>query len=247
MKQLTYVNDSSLLFSHLSEYYDITTNVEELLDNVFIDWYPLQPEVVDEKAISQLNILESAIKNKCKVAVFDRYLSLKPHEVEWLLRYDNVTLFEPCLLTRKGFSYLPFWYKNKTITDVDKDWRAFGIVRDPYRNNVSHDELAEVESYADVRFTVLFGTRTEYNCGYLPDMTDILDNLCVPLLPIQHKYYSSLFWGLTIKSTKNDEIDFYLNMVKLNDVMVYGIYKTMEDLFPEMLVENVANKIKSAL
>lgn len=241
MKSLTCINADDMLVEHIKEHFDVDTNIEQLSECVFIDWWP--PNNVHN--VEQVTALEEAIKRKCNIVVFDRYCSLKQHEVDWVLRYNNVHLFEPRLLTRNGFRYLPFWYKYEDIK-IDKSLHhGAGIVKDPNRKGVLYGDLYEVNSYEDLNFTVLYGSNDEYYTGYLPDMSSILNNLCVPLLPWQHKYYGSLFQGLTVK--KLDDIEFYLNMIKLNDAIIFGIYETMAHLFPEMLVENVAKEIKYTL
>jgi hypothetical protein len=239
MKQITCINTDAVLVEYLKEYY-VPTYSEELSEHIFIDWWP-----PDSQGIEQITVLEDAIKKKCKIAVFDRYLSLKHHEVDWLLRYKNVTLFEPCLLTRPGFTYLPFWYlyddreEQESLYDI-------GIVKDSNRKNVIYDDGWYVtNSYKDINMTILCGSKDEFNRGYLPDMNEMFRNDCLPLLPIQHKYYSSLFWGLTIKNSS--DMEFYINAIKLRSAMIFGIHESIRKLFPEMLIENVVRKINQYL
>ena len=117
MKQLTYVSSNVLLGDHLKEHYDIITDMEILGECVFIDWWPPNSSV----SLERVNVLEKAVQRQCKIAIFDRYCSLKLHEVHWLQRYKNVTLFEPCLVTRPGFIYLPFWYECGNVDLIIKE------------------------------------------------------------------------------------------------------------------------------
>jgi len=238
MKKLTLVNVDDLILSALQEHYDV---VEEISEHMFIDWHNPKQDLV------QINMLEESIKLKSKIVLFDRYLTLKQHEVDWLLRYNNVYLFEPCLITRKGFQYMPFWYKSHEPFEDGLDKHIdVGVVTDINRTGIKYEyNIPTHKSYRDINMTVLFCSDNEYNRGYLPDMNSILCNACVPLLPGKHKYFWRLFSGLIVDSKK--DLDWCTNVLRLYDALIYGIYDTMENYFPEMLVENVARQIKLIL
>jgi hypothetical protein len=235
MKQITLVNTDKLIALALQEYFVIS---EDMTENVFIDWHN------PKQNLEQITILESAISNKSNVVLFDRYLSLKDTEISWLLRYKNVHLVEPCLLTRKGFTYMPFWYVPQlTIEDDPEKTIELGGVPELNRTDIVRDHNVPIyDSYLHTNMTILFGSEKEYARGYLPDISDILYNKCIPLLPGKHKYYWSLFPGLVINSKK--DLDWCINTLRLNDAIVFGVYDTIVKSFPEMIVSNVANKIK---
>jgi hypothetical protein len=240
MKNITLVNVDEVISSALQEHFDISGMISE---NVFIDWH------LPKENIDQITILEESIKNKSNVVLFDRYLSLKQHEVDWLLRYKNVYLFEPCLITRKGFQYMPFWYKAyDTIEWSGYDTRRqdIGVVHDSRIDVIGNDYSIPIcNTYLDVDMTILFCSKREYKIGYLPDMTKILHSKCVPLLPGEHKYYWKLFQGLVVNNRK--DLEWCLNVLRLYDALIYGIYDNMEKYFPEMIVDNVALQIKNIL
>jgi hypothetical protein len=68
---------------------------------------------------------------------------------------------------------------------------------------------------------------------------------CVPLLPGEHKYYWKLFQGLIINNKK--DLEWCINVLRLHEALIYGIYDNMEKYFPEMLVSNVVKQITLSL
>jgi hypothetical protein len=87
--------------------------------SVFIDWIPTKKAVSQKKAsnlLSQTDILEKYVKT-LPIVIFDRYRSITTEEFSWLKKF-KVTFFEPAILTRNGFKYLPNWIKIKELDDI---------------------------------------------------------------------------------------------------------------------------------
>lgn len=77
------------------------------LEGLLIDWLPPQTEPPSEKFLNQINITKKYIKDKIKIVIFDRFLSLKRKEYDWFKK-NGVILFEPALNYRRdSFGYLP--------------------------------------------------------------------------------------------------------------------------------------------
>jgi hypothetical protein len=95
----------------------------ENYDGIFIDWIPANTKNIKnaEKIITQTNILEEEIKKGIKIILFDRYQSITQKEVNWIKKYKNVILCEPALITRAGFTYMPFWTKILSINELRID------------------------------------------------------------------------------------------------------------------------------
>jgi hypothetical protein len=205
---------------------------DSLSDKVFIDWYP-----VTQDNIEQVDVLEECIKYKKRTILFDRYSTLNNNEVDHILKYGNIKLFEPRLITRLGFEYMPYWYEFQNSFELENPYLKlidFGYVVDQYRD-VNYVGI-KGESYKDIRFTLLSGNQEEYNVGYLPNMKEILDGQCVPLLPIDNKYFNLLFRGLRVE-TQND-IDYIINLSELDTVLIYSLFHNMKYYYPEMLIDN---------
>jgi hypothetical protein len=114
-------------------------------DAFYFDYLPIWKD--KEKFLLQIDILKHYIKKKIPIIVFDKYLSIKPDEHEWLLKFRNVSLFEPAINYRQGFRYLPhFCQKVKGISDLllNKD-EARGIVVG-YKGIIS-DRIKSFEKY----------------------------------------------------------------------------------------------------
>ena len=87
--------------------------------SVFIDWIPTKKAVSQKKAsnlLSQTDILEKYVKT-LPIVIFDRYRSITTEEYSWLKKF-KVTFFEPAILVRNGFKYLPNWIKIKELNDI---------------------------------------------------------------------------------------------------------------------------------
>jgi hypothetical protein len=99
------------------------------------------------------------------------------------------------------------------------------------------------QDYINSKFTILIGTQNDYRDGYLDShFFDALNNGCIPLLPIEHRYYGSLKSLIVYPKiirwyTEIDYKNVYLGYI--NDV-----YREIERFYPEMNIKNVTKIIK---
>ncbi len=108
----------------------ITKSKSKEYTSVSIDWIPTKKSVNQKKAstlLSQTDILEKYVKT-LPIVIFDRYRSITTEEYSWLKKF-NVTFFEPAILTRKGFTYLPNWTKIKDLhhIQINNDKRGVNL------------------------------------------------------------------------------------------------------------------------
>ncbi len=99
----------------------LDTNPNTACDAFFIDFHPTKSDKTPQKAaklVTQALVLEDAVKKKKPVLIFDRYLGLTLKEYNWL-NSSRTKFFEPALIYRSGFRYLPFWYKPKSLNDIE--------------------------------------------------------------------------------------------------------------------------------
>lgn len=97
----------------------ITKSKSKEYTSVLIDWIPTKKSVNQKKAsnlLSQTDILEKYVKT-LPIVIFDRYRSITTEEHSWLKKF-NVTFFEPAILRRNGFLYLPNWTKIKELHHI---------------------------------------------------------------------------------------------------------------------------------
>jgi len=87
-------------------------------DGIFLEWTPTS--INSSKAdilLEQTVIVETCMKKKIPLTIFDTNISMKKNEIEWFKK-SHVKLFEPSVLPRNGFQYLPHWMTIKTLQDI---------------------------------------------------------------------------------------------------------------------------------
>jgi hypothetical protein len=107
--------------------------------------------------------------------------------------------------------------------------------QDEYINsNVYYDPTI---TYNDIQLVIALGTNKDYDNGYLdPEIFEALYNNVIVLLPVEHKYFHSMFADTVIKSFK--DIYFY-NIYYITYVgFILEVYKRIEAYFPEFKFNN---------
>lgn len=206
-----------------------------------------------------------------KTIIFDRFLSISPSESH-TLRNKGVILSEPVVnFRRKYFNYIPYWIKIKKLHDIELNtyYKQYdiifkGAIQDkrtsfnkyyiPYNTMYKNEVVIDDMSYtgrdfikANIPFnecktTFIIGSEDDYRIGYLDyNFIDALNNNCIPLVVNENKYFSSL-------SPYRINNIFDMNYIVSNYDISYvgwllGIYETIQDYYPEMVVENVVKQI----
>jgi hypothetical protein len=95
------------------------------------------------------------------------------------------------------------------------------------------------------KMTLLLGTDQDYRVGRLdPKLFEYLEAGIVPMLPVEHRWYHSVFRDLTVDG--EDQIEYFLRTVdRIGFGSVYEIYQNINDNLPEADVINVAKRIKT--
>lgn len=247
------------------------------LSGVFIDWYPTATKTTAGKAknlLLQSTLLEIAIKKKIPIVVFDRHMRMTRKEFKWLRRY-NVYFFEPNVMTRIGFSYMPFWTRTKTMNDIELEekerpldlvykgdigkniksfekyyvaYNALHPERKVFHGSIQHSSVPYKKkfSYKDSKCTVLIGSSQNYKSGYLTNALEALHCGCIPLLPTEHRFYHGLFKNVVVSNAK--EIHWYISAFEhIQFGTLLDIYERIDSMFPEMKVDHTAQLIKHCL
>lgn len=251
--------------------------------SVFIDWIPTKKGTSQKKAgalLSQTEILEKYL-GKLPIVIFDRYRSITREEYNWLKK-PKVTFFEPALISRDGFKYLPYWTKIKTLDDIklnDTERRVnigyIGPLEDKIRYfekyymkikmsndlTVSYDSknitsekkqeyndlgiINEKLSFTDIQFSVIIGNVNDYAVGHLdPFYLKALENNCVPILPMENRFYNAL-------PLVADSSYWYDIFDKMYESVYIGLIKDTYDkikkYYPEMDIKFAAEVVKRHL
>lgn len=100
-------------------------------------------------------------------------------------------------------------------------------------------------AYKDMKCFILIDTPRNYEIGYLnPDVFDIISMGCFPMLPIEHRFYHSVFE--VIKDIKF--IPFNIQgWEKVREVMLLDMYNNIKTVFPEMSIEYAVETIKKCV
>ena len=112
------------------------------------------------------------------------------------------------------------------------------------RDNMVNQAMID---WAEVDFTVLIDSKKNYEIGYLNPWTFyIMEDGCVPLLPLEHRFYGNMFHKLTVDNI--EDVDWIVrHHAKIKWCLIDDIYHNIETLYPEFLIENVAEVIKNCL
>ncbi|MFW6129595.1 MAG: hypothetical protein ACOC56_00335 [Atribacterota bacterium] len=268
MKKLLLLNTDSVISSAFSDEIECSSDCKSC-DWLFIDWLPVnQSSKPNEKLIDQTLALDYFINNKKPVCIYDRYLSIQNKEYNWLIN-KNVKIFEPSVILRKKSEFL-FWLPNNIefskgkrnvlgyigniynkIGQFEKYFINFSssftskdivvCVPDLQKEYNSSVEFKQKLNHNEIYFTVLISTKHETDIGYIPDIMNIMNNGCVPLLPDEHKWLHALFNGCVIKNY--NDLEYLISHTDLAYGMIMDISENFKKYLPETKIENVIDKI----
>jgi hypothetical protein len=95
--------------------------------------------------------------------------------------------------------------------------------------------------FEEVKATILIGTKTAYDVGYLyPETFNLMRKGVLPLLPKEHKYFWSLFDELLID--KIGWIGYNLSVYEVTAIpLLVDVYQNVEKMWPEMKIEHTVD------
>lgn len=100
-------------------------------------------------------------------------------------------------------------------------------------------------TFKDIKCFMLIDTPRNYEIGYLnPDIFDIMQMGCFPLLPEEHRFYHSVF--SVIEDIKF--MPFYIETWNaVRETMLLDIYNNIKSVFPEMDIEYTVDTIRKCV
>lgn len=112
------------------------------------------------------------------------------------------------------------------------------------RDNMVNQAIIDWE---EVDFTILIDSKRNYEIGYLNPWTFyIMENGCVPLLPLEHRFFGNMFHKLTVDNV--EDVDWIVrSLAKVKWTLLDDIYHNVKTLYPEFLIDNVVEVIKNCL
>lgn len=121
-------------------------------------------------------------------------------------------------------------YYSKNIPD--KDYLSLGITSCPL-------------TFSDIEFTVIIGNANDYAVGHLDKYYfEALNNNCIPLIPMENRYYSSLPFTINTE-TWYDQYSYMYGGIYIG--MIKDIYDRIKKYYPEMNITFTADVIKKYL
>jgi hypothetical protein len=222
---------------------------------VFINWLSEDKEE-QYKIVEQIEFLEKCVKEKRKVLVFDRDLSLKDDHIEYLKRKKNVVLCEPAINHRRSFIWLP--HPIETLVDpplriqekkydfyIPSPTHSSKTILDQIREDF-YSELTFSDNYKDCKCYLICDILRRSLNGRLEPINYLLKEYCFPLIYNRHRFYHHLFTGLVI----NDAFDlkWFIDSVQFIDYgLMKDFYTRVNTNWPEMRAENWLEKVEELL
>jgi len=142
MKQIGVYNIGSDLLKEMEQKLKIVpSNFSTIPDAFYIEWYPPEHGIEDEKFIHQLTTLKYVcVKLKIPVIIFDRFLSIKSDMKKWLRKY-KIKILEPSLIHGKKTEFLPPYINTKLdLGFFPKREINLGIIDDDILNKIGSFE-----------------------------------------------------------------------------------------------------------
>ncbi len=116
---------------------------------------------------------------------------------------------------------------------------------DEYKNH-NLIQVKEID-FRDVSATVVIGSYKDYSIGHIwNNLFDIMSQGCVPLLPIEHRFFIGLFDHLVVRDER--DMDYFIDgTVKLRGVIIEEIYESALKRYPEFSIEYMINRLIKCL
>jgi hypothetical protein len=94
-------------------------------------------------------------------------------------------------------------------------------------------------------FTVAIDLDESYKIGYFNPIYFLAMNMgCIPLLPVNHKYFHSMFKGLVVNGL--NEMDYYVSLYgRVKDVIIEEIFDRVKDEWSEFTVDHAVDMIRN--
>ena len=101
--------------------------------------------------------------------------------------------------------------------------------------------------YNEGKFTVAIDDEQAYKIGYIsPIVFSSMILGCIPILPVEHKYFHGLFKGLIAKDVQ--ELEYYVSLYgRVRDVLIEEIFDRIQTEWSEFTVDHAANVIRNCL
>ncbi len=191
-----------------------------------------------------VSFLEPAVNNRPEFEYLPQWIKDRPEYKSFSKR--PITLAYSGILSDRIKSFEKYYKEYASLFPSNKV--CYSSETAQKKTAVWQDHNLEKSSgieYGDVSFTILIGSLNEYRCGYIrEDLWPILAKGCVPLLPIEHRFFGTVFKDLIVDG--EDTVDYYVSCyAKIGPALVEEIYNNLLRIFPEFKINYAVDRIKS--
>jgi len=105
-------------------------------------------------------------------------------------------------------------------------------------------DKCEYINFYDTKFTLALDNQQNYNIGYLnKNVFNAIYNGCLPMLPVEHKYFHCMFKNLVVSNIK--ELNFYVkSFSNISEIAIDDIVDNIEKYYPEFTLSYATDIIK---
>lgn len=206
------------------------------MTNKEVDFFKKQNAKLFEPALhlrSGFKYLPQWIKIK---TLFDIELDDKERDISILYKGD--------LLSDRIKSFDNYYLETKKLYNKQKIcYNGKHIVPSKAEEYETFDLSYTDDGFSKAKYTIIIGSNPEYKDGYIDNtFFEALNQNCVPLLPIEHRY----FCGLKGISVDPSSLSWYINVDYRNIYvgLLYCIYDDIKRLYSEFDVKNVAEVLR---
>jgi len=257
------INLDNLILDKISQTVEIT-GIESKqyidIDGLIIDWVGKE----HDRFVDQVKATDHYVRKRIPIVVYDRYMRITIKEYEWLSKF-HVKFFEPRLIHRYGFSYLPQWqnfidlsflesndnrpidiaYDGPTIDSIEKYYTSY---MDKYPDRKISFGGGDPVDWDQVKFYVAIGSRNDYSQGYLSESVfEAMKHGCMVLLPYEHKYFHCMFRHDIV--TDIDIMEYFISTFTqtMREDAIYGVYRSITEHYQEFTIDYAVDKLLGAL
>ena len=192
--------------------------------------------------------LEPAICNRAEFEYFPQWVS--PLERNWYQENDRkIDLGYSGILEDRTASFEKYYkvyaqiFPEKKVLIFSQLDRLRAKIEDYRNHNLEFTEKLDY-SYFDMGFTILIGSFSEYNMGFLRlDLFDIMRQGVIPLCPIEHRHFGSMFQSLVVKDER--DVDYYVSFGdKVREIIIEEVFENTMKYYPEFDIKYAVDKIR---
>ena len=139
-----------------------------------------------------------------------------------------------------GVGYAMAFQKKIAYSAVDKPVKLSDFKREEYKRK----NLTEIDvGFEKGKTTMVIDSVESYKKGYLNRLyLYAMKSGCLPILPIQHKYFHGLFKGLVVKDLQ--ELNFCISTFgKVRDAVIEEIFERIQKDWNEFTVDHAADVV----